>query len=436
MMTNHMTNKLSIAASSLKTLEKSTTTQEEVQSNSLHHTEERGTTRMDKYIRNMRAMNKRTAYEYNLRLTNFQEFVTDTYKTTLDTVIAKINEGAEDPYDILNGYISYLQASYNICASTLKSRIITAKNFLEYYDVDISPRKFKLKVKIPKAVRKSKEALSKQDIIDILNACSDIRLKTYVMLLAATGLRASEALSIRIKDLHLDSNPANVFVRGEYTKTRTDRYVFLTEEVVTQLNQWLEYKYRTRRICHKDAHTKRGKTITEYKTPERNDNDLVFAVYQDREHPNPKVLYFDFAISFGKTLDRIGKGLREEGSNNRRRQITLHSFRRFVKTTISDLGYSDFSEWFIGHSGSTYWTKKDSEKGEIFHKVEPYLTFLNIVQLERQGADIQSKVGELEDLNQSLRNRDKMKDDAISQLSDQLMALTTRMQEIERKQQV
>jgi len=33
----------------------------------------------------------------------------------------------------------------------------------------------------------------------------------------------------------------------------------------------------------------------------------------------------------------------------------------------------------------------------------------------------------LEELNESLRNRDKMKDDAITQLSDQLMALTTRM---------
>ena len=65
------------------------------------------------------------------------------------------------------------------------------------------------------------------------------------------------------------------------------------------------------------------------------------------------------------------------------------------------------------------------------------MTFLNIVQLERQGADIQSKVGELEELNdESLRNRDKIKDDAIAQLSDQLMALSTRMQEIERKQQV
>jgi hypothetical protein len=39
-----------------------------------------------------------------------------------------------------------------------------------------------------------------------------------------------------------------------------------------------------------------------------------------------------------------------------------------VKTTIPDLGYADFSEWFIGHRGSAYWTKKDSEKAEIYAK--------------------------------------------------------------------
>ena len=129
----------------------------------------------------------------------------------------------------------------------------------------------------------------------------------------------------------------------------------------------------------------------------------------------------------------MGKGDREDG-NELRRQITLHSFRRFVKTTISDLGYADYSEYFIGHSGSTYWRKKDSEKAEIFRKIEPYLTFLNVHQLERQGADIQTKVEELEQLNQSMRDRDKMKDDAIAHLSDQLVAITTRLQELERRQ--
>jgi hypothetical protein len=37
-------------------------------------------------------------------------------------------------------------------------------------------------------------------------------------------------------------------------------------------------------------------------------------------------------------------------------------------------------------------------------------------------------------LNQSLRNRKKVKDDAIAQLSDQLMALTARLGSIEKRQ--
>ena len=159
----------------------------------------------------------------------------------------------------------------------------------------------------------------------------------------------------------------------------------------------------------------------------------MFAVYQNKAITKTLSLYQDLVKSFAKTLDRMGKGAREDG-NERRRQITLHSFRRFVKTTISDLGYADYSEYFIGHSGSTYWRKKDSEKAEIFRKIEPYLTFLNVHQLQRQGADIQTKVEELEELNQSLRQHDKVKDDAIAQLSDQLVSLSARLQEIERRQ--
>jgi TolA-binding protein len=62
------------------------------------------------------------------------------------------------------------------------------------------------------------------------------------------------------------------------------------------------------------------------------------------------------------------------------------------------------------------------------------LTFLNIPQLERQGADMQSKVEELEQLNQTMMNRDKLKDDAIAHLSDQLIAITARLDSIEKRQ--
>jgi hypothetical protein len=79
---------------------------------------------IDRYIRNIRAMNKGTAYQYYLRLSNFQEFVISIYKyDTIDNIITKTKEGLEDPYDILSGYVNYLQTSYNISVSTLKTRV-------------------------------------------------------------------------------------------------------------------------------------------------------------------------------------------------------------------------------------------------------------------------------------------------------------------------
>jgi hypothetical protein len=75
-------------------------------------------------------------------------------------------------------------------------------------------------------------------------------------------------------------------------------------------------------------------------------------------------------------------------------------------------------------------------KSNCLGKLNVILTFLNVHQLERQGADIQTKIKEVAELNQSLRQRDKVKDDAIAQLSDQLVSLSARLHEIERRQDI
>jgi len=391
---------------------------------------------IQKYIRSVSIRNEKTAIQYLSRLLIFETFIIKEYRINTDILIQKLKSNKEyDLYDVLNDYCVFLKNNYDIGSVTFRDKIITVKNFLEYNDIDINQKKFKLKVRFPKTVFRYKEAIDKEDILKILNGCSDLRLKTYVMLLASTGLRATEALSIRLKDLNTNTigsnnnnSPAKLIIRGEYTKTKVDRYVFLTREVQNQIKIWLDFKYRKRRICYKDRET--GNTITEYRTPEKKQNELIFSLNQT-DKPRPEILYVSLATTFAKTLDRIGMGTREDG-NEIKREITLHSFRRFVKTTISDLGYSDYSEWFIGHAGSTYWRKKDNEKGEIFKKIEPYLTFLNIQQLNRQGADLETKIEELQDINQVLREKDKMKEDVIANLSDKLIMLSERLDVIER----
>ena len=79
----------------------------------------------------------------------------------------------------------------------------------------------------------------------------------------------------------------------------------------------------------------------------------------------------------------------------RRRKITLHSLRRFVKTVISDEVGGDYSEWFLGHNGSVYYTKKESERREIYlTKCMKYLTFLDYTALEARGKSIEAKMSE------------------------------------------
>jgi hypothetical protein len=60
------------------------------------------------------------------------------------------------------------------------------------------------------------------------------------------------------------------------------------------------------------------------------------------------------------------------------------------------------------------------------------LTFLSIPQLERQDADLQTKIEELQLINQSLRENDKVKEDALAHLSDQLLVLSERIQQLEK----
>jgi hypothetical protein len=118
-------NKTAVSAVTTKTATRVTET------NTVGHCEEqcKGIALLDKYTKSVCAMNKRTAHEYYLRLTNFRHFIICSYKTALDNIIIKINKGSEDPYDILSGYVTYLQTTYNISASTLKERVVTACKF-------------------------------------------------------------------------------------------------------------------------------------------------------------------------------------------------------------------------------------------------------------------------------------------------------------------
>ena len=112
-----------------------------------------------------------------------------------------------------------------------------------------------------------------------------------------------------------------------------------------------------------------------------------------------------------------------------RRKITLHSFRRHAKTVIRTQVGQDYSEWFLGHSKSPYWTLKEGNRRDIYvTKCMKYLTFLDYSLLEATGKNIESKLLEKEKEIQILKEHESYNADAIVTLSDQVRKLTEQME--------
>jgi hypothetical protein len=61
-------------------------------------------------------------------------------RSDVNDLVNKIKQSKLDTYDILSKYSGYVQSSYNITALTLQQRVVTAKNFLEYFDRDKSKK--------------------------------------------------------------------------------------------------------------------------------------------------------------------------------------------------------------------------------------------------------------------------------------------------------
>jgi integrase len=351
---------------------------------------------------------------YLTGLVYFQTFLSNEFpRQSIEEILLSISEQKIDLYKLFDGFAAFL-LSHKLSVSSIKLYVVALRSYFAYYDIDVVPSKFKRKVKMPKAYKEDEEALDVQDIRNILLVCNNRRLKAYILVLASGGFRAVEALAIRLKDIDFSSSPTKIHVRKEFSKTRVSRDVYISDEATKFLNDWIKWKYRDK-----------GNKWT--KTPAL--DDLVFRAYSATYDSNPRYIYFKIISEFQKLLSIAGLDERKEDGLGRRRKITLHSLRRFVKTVISDQVGQDYSEWFLGHSKSPYYTKKEPDRRQIYAtKCMKYLTFLDYSTLEATGKNIESILTEKEQEIQTLRQNDAMNTDAISALSDQLSIV---MKEIE-----
>ena len=366
---------------------------------------------MDSIRRNSVASEK----AYLSGLHKFQQFLSQDDKLnnySIETIASPLLKQEINLYELLDSFVSFL-SSLNLLALSIKLYMASVRSYFAYYDIDVVPSKFKRKVKMPKIYRDDEEALDVQDIRNILLVCTNRRLKAYIMVLASGGFRAVEALAIRLKDIDFSSSPTKIHVRKEYSKTRVLRDVYISDEATKFLKDWINWKYKDKDYDW----TKKLKS-----------DDLLFGAYRVKSKANPKNIYFKIIHEFEKLLSVAEMDERKEDGLGRRRKITLHSLRRFVKTVISDQVGQDYSEWFLGHAKSPYYTKKEVDRREIYTtKCMKYLTFLDYTTLEAGGKGIEAKLREkdreLHDMKERYESEIESIREETNQKFNQIMAM-------------
>jgi integrase len=357
---------------------------------------------------NQKAINsKNTKESYGYALSHFQTFLSNSeYKDyNVETIVNPLLNRTIDIYELLKKFIKYLlnrQDPYfgnsKLSPRSIHLYVAGVRTYFEYYDVEISTNKFKTKVTLPRKHKRSLEPIDAKDIRTMLLACTNSRLKVFLLILATTGMRANEAISLRNCDINFDESPTEIHLRAEITKTKQERNIYTTYEASKELKAFIDSKY--------------GNKDEFRKWPDH----LAFSMRNKNETGR---IYWKLNNLFAKVLEKVQMNQLKDGTGAPRKKIAFHSFRRFVKTTISNLGYGDYSEWLIGHEGTMsakYYNVKEQERRELYKKCMKYLTFLDYPTVEAVGKDFESKIQERDKQFEDLKKEAKEKDEEMQQL--------------------
>ena len=336
----------------------------------------------------------KTFKAYQVALEHFATFLTD---YNVETVLYAIEENKINVYSLLDQFVGYL-TDRKLSSHSIILYVAGVRSYLEYYDIDISQNKFKRKVTMPKKHRIIKEGIDASDIRNILLNCTNTRLKVFILVVASSGLRSKEALTLRNSDIDFNVSPTKVHIRTENSKTGRSHDIWISNEATKELKRFIGSK--------------------------RSPTDLVFAL-EKREGIEPNSIYLNLRLHFNKILEKLNLATRRDSTN--RREISFHTLRSFVKSVIANQTNSDFSEWVLNHEGSTYYSVKENERKELYLKCEKFLTFLDYDLVQSVGANYESKLREkdqeLQTLRKEIQQLERSQIESREQLAEKIQKL-------------
>jgi integrase len=352
-----------------------------------------------------------------------------------DTIVPLIIKNKINVYDFVNRFVEYLthdsKNAEKLSPRSVESYVRGVRSYFQSRDIEISEQKWKDKVTLPTVYNNvSEEAIDAEDIRNLLQHCTNRRLKVFLLTLASGGMRSMEAITLREKDIDfgnslVDKNEcAIVKIRKEFSKTKSERQIFISSEAARYLKAWIDYIY-----TDKDNKTKSAR--------ERNPDDLIFSSRAWNWTGNSKYptgLYDSLLEEFQKLLAEVGLSDRKEDGVYRRRKITFHSFRRFVRTTIGNqTGDGGFGEYILGHAKNPYYTDKLEKLKTIYQdKCMSYFTFLDYPTLQAESRSLEDQLKQKDKEIELLKQRNSTTTETVASLSDAIIQLKQEVEQIKK----
>jgi len=267
------------------------------------------------------------------------------------TDIVTAVQSGHDPYALIDTFVGDL-LSRDRSPQTIKVYVAGVKKFFEANGIYIHPKELKAKVEMPTPKSRSHDRIPTEEELKLVFNVLDLRGRALMALLVSSGMRIGAAIKITLRDIHFDEQITWINLRAAYTKGKTPRIVFISDEATAVLQQYIESEKRRGRFQSED--------------------ERVFSV-------SPYTAWYILHNAF-KNANLMG------GKEHGRYDLHPHSLRKYFRTMLAVAGMPEsFTDMLMGHKrylDESYLRANTEMLAQEYHKAMPKLTISTPVKKE------------------------------------------------------
>jgi integrase len=297
-----------------------------------------------------------------------------TYEKLIDKYLKEKRNYAED----MANFVVSLRSRPPLSA---RHTFTFAKEFFSYYNKELPKKDLKfIRNKLPKGNTRTIDKDMDTDTIRTILQHIDTKGRALILVLASSGMRINEALSVSLDDVDFTSKPVCITVRGETAKNGDNRITFISAEAAQAVNEWLKIRGDYIKAA---ANKNNGLVMSGRGKPKTDEDDGRLFPFSDQ----------NASILWNNALTKAGLFSRDKSTH--RKQLHYHQLRKFFISQLSLIVSKEIGETLAGHEGyltGAYRRYTKKQLAEEYLKGQHLLTIQAPKELQEMESEFKAKI--------------------------------------------